>query len=167
MIPLAGIWISSRYDHILIERSKSISTGFFMVIILTSYITGETSVVTYMLLITYILYVVIEAVYLMIYGRYLDIPIFSRIPTYREIEASILASIHTLYEFFRIAFGGVNARTWQELFLVYYNHRDTDTSFTDKYFMPLGLLGIPIFNLISIPSLFIVRYKPYRRIIIE
>lgn len=47
------------------------------------------------------------------------------------------------------------------------NTREDGERVVEPYFMPPGLLGMPFFNLFGIPSLFIARYEPYRKLVLE
>ena len=57
------------------------------------------------LTVVYIGLIVATAAQLFGYSRFLEFAIYSRIPTYHELDAHIKASIVSAYDFCRIAFG--------------------------------------------------------------
>ncbi len=105
-IPFIGIIIVNTYARRETIVGRKIGS-LFMLIILLNIVFISVTITTLTLLITlgYIGLIVATAVQLFAFSRFLDFPIYDRIPTFIEFDAHIKAIVVSIYDFCRIAFG--------------------------------------------------------------
>jgi hypothetical protein len=164
MIPYLGIYIGERYDHNAIRESRKAGILFLILFALGLSLTTREDFFLFLLVGAYILFFVLEAIYLLLYGRYIAFRFLDYIPSMQNMELYCLASMRNFYEFVRVIFGqekrGSLSEYIQDYRERYYIPLENPTV---AYFMPFQLLGLPFWNLFSIPTLFQEQYHPYRR----
>ncbi len=166
IIPLVGISIAKKSPSWETVRGRIIGSCFLFLYFVSIFFTGAQSLISFLLITSFILYFVIEAVYIFVYEEYLSWDILDRLPSYEMVHASMVAAFLTIFDFFRVAFGGEKKSSWKSL-IEEETIRGNYALPSEPYFMPIHLIGIPFFNLFTLPSLFIEKYKPYRKIILE
>jgi hypothetical protein len=94
-----------------------------------------------MLIITlvYIGLIVATTVQLFAFSRFLEFSLYSRIPTYTELDAHIKTSIISTYEFCRIAFGGSKKTDYQTQYTQILSDNTVVKTQTIPYFAPLWI----------------------------
>lgn len=107
------------------------------------------------------------AVHLFVYDKWLSVSAYKLIPTYPEIEAHIMASIMSVVDFFRVAFGGENRRGYSSLYEVYRARYTQSVTPTTPYILPQSVIAIPGVNLITLPSLWRSDMREYRGLILQ
>lgn len=166
MIPLVGIWIAARYPSTPTLRGRIVGSALFFMYIISLWLTWAESLLSFLILIAAILLFVVKGVYIFLYDRSIEFDLFEKLPSYDQVHSAIIASVESLFEFFRIAFGGHDRVSWMTFF-ERENTREDGERIEESYFMPPNLLGIPFFNLFGLPSLFIEQYRPYRKLVLE
>ncbi len=143
--------------------------SIFMFILLTSILFFHGSITTFTLIITliYIALIVTTTVYLFGFSRFLSFNFYEHIPTYLEFDAHIKASIVTIYDFFRIAFGGIKHSDYQTQYGDFLKENQSIRVATVPYFAPLWIIAIPLINLITLPSLRQSQYREYTPMILQ
>lgn len=167
MIPFLWIWLSKKYPSEIMTHSRILGSFFTFFSLASFSLGGSESFIPFFIIGSYILLFVIEWVSLFLQGQFLIIKPFTRIPAYSDIEAFILASLRSIWEFFRIVFWG-NARTTFSTLL----HEESEknkiiTPIEIPYFMPIGSVWIPFWNIFTLPSLFLEKYREYRNLIVQ
>lgn len=166
MIPFLGIFISHiSGDRPLMVRARILGSAFAFLFLFSLFLWSSEGILPFILIITYILFFVTVWVYLFVYDRFLSWDILEKIPSYRSLEAHIMSSVRSITEFFRVSFGKPKEKSYQQF---YEEECDPLVSIKSEspYFMPPWLIGIPFWNIFTIPSLFIEKYAPYRRLIL-
>lgn len=168
MIPLFGIFIAKKYPHELTEQNRIVGSGLLFLYFLALSFSGGEGFSSFLVLVIWILFFVIEAVLLFVYGQFLSWKILEKIPSYRELEAFFLTSFLGVGEFVRVSIWGKKSFVFSEKYFSFLEKWTTSRTDTIvPYFMPAWLLGIPFWNLFGIPSLFIEKYTPYRKLVIQ
>lgn len=166
MLPWVGIYLSHKYRHPLMQRWRIIGSFFTCIIILSFLLSGQDGFVTFILTIIYILVFVVEGVYLFVYGRFISWNILDSIPSYSQIEAHIIASSRSVLDFIGVVFGKEKRWTYAE-----YIEQSSITPEAPQilipYFMPVELIAVPVWNIFTLPSIFISKYNPYRSLIVQ
>ena len=166
MLPWVGIYLAQRYKHPLMERWRIIGSFFTCITIFSFLLSGQDGFVTFIFTIIYIFVFVVEWVYLFIYGRFISWNILDFIPSYSQIEAHIVASSRSLFDFIGVVFGKEKQWTYAQ-----YIEQSSIISEVPQgslpYFMPVELIAIPVWNIFTIPSLFIPKYQSYRSLIVQ
>lgn len=167
-IPWVGIMIAafSPCRETLIGRKVG---SLFILLILTSivFLSGTTTTLTLILTLVYIGLIVATTVQLFGFSRFLEFSLYNYIPTYAELDAHIKASIVSLYEFCRIAFGGQKRTNYQTQYSQILSANTVTRSPTTPYFAPIWITAIPGVNLITLPSLAQVSYREYIPLILQ
>lgn len=166
-IPYVGILLAAKYGHPLMVRARIVSSGFMTIFLLLLFIGSGESFFAFLILTLYIIFVIVEGVSIFLSGRYLSYTLLDKIPSYREVEAHIIAGFGSLYDFIRIIFGKAKTETYSERFEAAKNNVPLAPIEVAPYFMPRPLIGLPLWNLFSIPSFFIAQYRPYRPLILQ
>jgi hypothetical protein len=166
ILPWIGMYLSARYENPLMERWRIIASFFTFLIILAFLLTGTGSFLWFLITIVYILFFVVEWVYLFVYGRFVSWHILDALPRYTDIEAHIVASLRSFFDFFRVVFWKEKKSSYKE----YLSEALSIESYSGeipKYFMPAFLIGLPLWNIFSLPSLFMAKYRIYKHLIIQ
>lgn len=167
MIPFLGIFIAEKYPHPIIVRGRVIGSASAFFIMITSLFSSEGGFLFSISIILSVLLFVILSVNVFIRWELILSGFLTKIPTYEELEAHIFASIMSIREFFRIAFGGEKRQDYHAFYIHEMTQRGEKIVPTQKYFMPAALIGLPVWNLFCIPSLWIEQYREYREYIIS
>ena len=167
MIPFLGIYIARKYPHPLIVRGRVIGSSITLMIILSSIFSSTGGFLLDFVIILCVLFILAITVNLFIRGELIINRVVESIPTYDEIEAHIFASIGFLGEFSRIVFGGTDRETYHTLYVRELSRKAEPIIPSHEYFMPPSLIGLPIWNLFCIPSLWIEKYSEFRIFIIS
>ena len=167
MIPFLGIYIARKYPHPLIVRGRVIGSSIALMIILSSIFSSTGGFLLELVIIVSVLLILAITVNLFVRGELIVSHAMEYIPTYEEIEAHIFASIGFLGEFSRIVFGGTGRETYHTLYVRELSRKGDPIIPTHEYFMPPALIGLPIWNLFCLPSLWIEKYSEFRIYIIS
>lgn len=167
MIPFLGIFIAEKYPHPIIIRGRVIGSTFAFLIMIASLFSSEGGFLFSITVILSVLLFVILSVNIFLRGEFILSGILEKIPTYEELEAHIFASVMSTKEFFRIAFGGQNRQDYHTFYIHEIAQRGKKRVPTQKYFMPAGFIGLPLWNIFCIPSLWMEQYREYREYIIS
>ena len=131
------------------------------------FLSGATTTLTLILTLAYIGLIVATAVQLFGFSRFLDFSFYSLIPTYAELDAHIKAGVISVYDFFRVAFGGVAGSPYQENYQNILSNNQTPKLPNSPYFAPIWIIAIPVVNLITLPSLWQSQYREYAPLIFQ
>lgn len=167
LLPYFGIFLAEKYPTPHIIRARTIGSFFTFFLILSLYQGGSESFVPFLISGAYILFCVIEGVSLFIEGRFLHVGLLEKIPYLEQIEPHIFASLRSIGEFFRIVFGGASRTNYASLVAEERSRLSVVTPPSTPYFFPISTIGIPFWNLFSLPSLFIGKYREYRSVILQ
>jgi hypothetical protein len=163
ILPWVGIYLYARYGNPLMERWRIIASFFTFLIIVAFLLTGTGSFLWFLITIIYILLFVVEWVYLFVYGRFVSWHILDALPRYADIEAHIIAFSRSFFDFFRVVFWKEKKSSYKE-YLSEALSIEPYSGEIPKYFMPVFL---PLWNIFSLPSLFIAEYRIYKHLIIQ
>ncbi len=143
--------------------------SLFALIILTTivFLSGTTTTLTLVITLGYIGLIVATAVQLFGFSRFLEFSFYSLIPTYAELETHIQAGIFSIYDFCRIAFGGVAGSPYQERYQQILGGHQSIKPPGTPYFAPTWIIAIPGANLITLPSLWQSQYREYTPLILQ
>ncbi len=163
-----GIFSSqkSSLKEVLIGRKVS---NFFLFLILF-FAAATHSFITFPVIFCVLIYVgifVSTSVFLMVQSQFLSLPFYKYIPTYHEFEARIFAMFSLLKEFFRVAFGKEKTTTFALEYQKFLEKYSQKVSFDEKFWTSPALIGLPILNLITLPSFFQKKYHEYQGNIAE
>ncbi len=167
MIPFLGIWIAKKYNHTAMIRARIIGSFFTFLYIISVLFSWEVWFIPFIIMILGIVLFVIEGIYLFIYNSFVSWNVLDKIPSYLELEGHIVASIKSIVGFFLVSFWKEKTWSYAQYYEEHISRLDTTPVNIEKYFMPTSLIWIPFWNIFTIPSLFIDKYKPYRFLIIE
>ncbi len=167
-IPFIGINIANKYPKQETIIGRKIGS-LFTILLLTSilFLNGSTTTLALIITIIYIGLIATTTVYIFGYSRFLNFIFYSRIPTFLELDASIKAGIITILDFFQIAFGSEKKSGYQEQYNIYLVKNKEVKLFTVEYFAPTWIFAIPVVNLVTIPSLWQIKYREYTPLIIQ
>lgn len=167
-IPFIGINIANKYPKQETIIGRKIGS-LFTILLLTSilFLNGSTTTLALIITIIYIGLIATTTVYIFGYSRFLNFIFYSRIPTFLELDASIKAGIITIFDFFQIAFGGEKKSGYQEQYNIYLVKNKEVKLSTVEYFAPTWIFAIPVVNLVTIPSLWQIKYREYTPLIIQ
>jgi len=167
IIPFLGIFIAEKYPHPIIIRGRVIGSTFAFLIMIASLFSSKWGFLFSITVILSVLLFVVLSVNIFLRGEFVLSGILEKIPTYEELEAHIFASAMSIKEFFRIAFGGQDRQNYHTFYIHEIAQRGEKKIPTQKYFMPAGLIGLPLWNIFCIPSLWMEQYREYREYIIS
>ncbi|NRH21281.1 hypothetical protein HOO68_04525 [Candidatus Gracilibacteria bacterium] len=167
-IPFIGILIASRYpsrENIIGRKIGNI----FSFIFLTSVVFFSGNVTTFTLILTvgYIALIVFTAVQVFIFSSFFEFTFYKKIPTYLEFDAHFKASIVSIFDFFRIAFGGEKNMNYIERYNIFLEKNIEVKGISVPYFAPKWIIAIPGINLITLPSLGQSKYSEYTSMILQ
>lgn len=167
MVPFLWIWLSKKYPSEMMTHSRILGS-FFTIISLASFsLGGSESFIPFLIIGSYILLFVVEWVFLFLQGQFLIIKPLARIPAYSTIEIYIFASLRSIWEFFRIVFWGSARTTFSTLLQEESEKSKIITPIYIPYFIPIGSVWIPFWNIFTLPSLFLEKYTEYRSLIVQ
>ena len=167
MVPLLGIYIARKYEHPLTSRGRNLGSFLLFIVLIVSVLSNEGGLLPTLVGILSLLIFVILSVSIFLRGEFFMSSLIERIPSYEECEAHIFASLLSMKEFFRVAFGGSNRESYHTLYIHEITLRWEKIPPSIPYFMPAGLIGIPFWNLFSIPSYWMEQYREYRSYILS
>jgi hypothetical protein len=72
-----------------------------------------------------------------------------------------------IYSFLQIAFWGAKKESYKDIYTRIQSVRSLQIGYEGAYFLPRGCIGIPILNIITLPSLFIEQYRENRPLIVQ
>jgi hypothetical protein len=167
-VPWVGIIIASQYPRRETVIGRKVGS-LFALIILTSivFLSGATTTLTLIVTLGYIGLIVATAVQLFGFSRFLEFSLYSRIPTYAELESHIQSAILSVYDFCRIAFGGAKWTDYNTRYTQILSNNTIIKSATIPYYTPTWITAIPVVNLITLPSLWQSQYREYTPLILQ
>jgi hypothetical protein len=167
-IPFLGIFIAKRYPTEPYTIGKKVGGALaFILITLIVFYGGAVSTLVFALTIVAVVVFIMTAVYLFLHGEFLSLGIYKYIPTYTSIEAHISASILSLFDFFRVAFGGDKRRSYSDIYREKYMLYSQTATPETPYILPSWIIWVPVLNLITLPSLTMSRMSIYRPLILQ
>lgn len=166
-IPYIGIILAAKYQHPLMVRARIIGSFFMTVFLMLLFIGSGESFFAFIFMGIYIIFIIVEGISLFLGGRYLSYPLLTMIPSYREVEAHIITSVEMLGDFIRVIFGQPKTITYNEAFEDAKNYTIEPPVWVKPYFMPVALIGLPLWNIFTLPSFFTAQYRPYRWLILQ
>lgn len=167
MIPFLGIWITKKYNLPVMVRGRVVGSLFAFLYILSLFFSSDVWFIPTVILILGIVLFVVEGIYLFLYGSFVSWNILDKIPTYIELESHIKAGFMSVVWFFQVAFGKDKSGHYRDFYEKYISETAKREWYSEKYFMPAWLIGLPFWNLFTIPSVFIKKYKPYQELIAQ
>lgn len=167
-IPFIGIFIAKKYptEPYITGRKVGWALAFILITLIVFY-GGAVSTLVFALTILAVVGFIITAVYLFLHGEFLSLGIYRYIPTYASIEAHISASCISLYDFFRVAFGGTKRWSYHDIYTEKYSLYSQIQAPEVPYILPAWITWIPVVNLITLPSLTMSRMSTYRLLILQ
>jgi hypothetical protein len=131
------------------------------------FLNGSTTTLALIITIIYIGLIATTTVYIFGFSRFLNFIFYSKIPTFIELDAYIKAAIVIAYDFFRIAFGGEKRSNYQQQYQLSLEKNKYIQSPSIDYFAPNWIFAIPVVNLITVPSIWQIKYREYIPLIIQ
>ena len=167
MVPLLGIYIARKYEHPLTSSGRSLGSLLLFMVFTAWIFSNEGGLfVTGVWTLSLFIFIVLS-VNIFLRGEFIMSSLIERIPSYEECEAHIFASLLSVNEFLRIAFGGSDREDYHTLYVREIVARWTREAPSAPYFMPAWLIGIPFWNLFSVPSYWMEQYREYRSYILS
>lgn len=167
-IPFFWIIVANFYpmNETLIWRKIGTIVSFFL---LTSilFFSGTTTTLTLIITVVYIWLLVVTTVQLFGFSRFFHFEFYDRIPSYLELDAHFKASIITMLDFCRIAFGKEKNSDYQTRYSRYLSMNMRTEKVETVYFMPKWLIAIPFVNIITLPSIRQSKYREYLPFILQ
>lgn len=148
-------------------RARVIGSLFAFLYILSLFSSSDVWFIPTIIAIVGIVLFVVEGIYLFLYGSFVSWNILDKIPTYNELESHIKAGFMSMISFFMVAFGKEKSWNYKAYYEKYLEESNIAESYEEKYFMPAWLIGLPFWNIFTIPSVFIKKYKPYQEVIAQ
>ena len=165
-VPLLGIWVSSKYNDNVIQLGRKIGSFIFFVIIFSSlfldWSTGISLILTFLL----ILLIVYSGVSLFLRGNLPIFQIYSWIPSYREFEAHIKTGFMWGFKVMTILGGSEGWVSYTSMYNENLSSKEWWT-YENSFVVSPRFIGVPIINLITIPSLFQEKYREYTPVILQ
>lgn len=169
-LPFIGIWLSSRYNKNEIRIGGKVWSFGLAIIMIVTILTESTGLAVLLSLI-YISIIVITLVGLFVQKQFFSLWFYQYIPTYHEFEAHMFASVRYLFMFIRVIFWGQKNFFYQDLYNQTLSNNTekwaTPEEWWNSYFIPLWIIGIPVLNLITLPSYWNQSYRQYRSLILQ
>jgi hypothetical protein len=167
-IPFVGIFVARRYPIAPYTIGRRVGNLIALVLItLIVFYGGSVSTLVFAITILSIVLWIVTAVYLFMYDVFLSLSLYAYIPTYASIEAHIAASIISLYDFFRVAFGGEKRGNYGSVYSEKLELYETVIAPTAPYILPSWLIAIPGINLLTLPSIMSDGARPYHGLIAQ
>lgn len=167
-IPFVGIFIAKKYpaEPYITGRKVGGALAFILITLIVFY-GGAVSTLVFALTILAVVGFIITAVYLFLHGEFLSLGIYRYIPTYASIEAHIVTNLISLINFFRVAFGGEKHGNYVSIYTEKKSLYETKLAPINPYILPTSFIGIPLVNLITLPSLTMSRTREYRPLVLQ
>lgn len=167
-LPIIGIFIAVKNPRQEILTGRKIG-NFFLFLVIFFWIL-ESSTVSFLAFASIAIYTAIlvsTAVFLMTQDKFLELKLYKFIPTYHELEASLHAFIDSSIDFFKVAFGKEKSFTFAQKKAEYTELYSAKIPPETPYWTAPALIGIPVLNLITLPSFFQKKFHEYQGNIAE
>ncbi len=167
-LPIIGIFTTQK--NILPEMKIGQKVGnffFFLMIFFGILFDSFINFPTFFVLLAYIVIFVTTAVFLMTESKFFQPKQYQYIPIYHDVEAFLHASFSACKEFFKVAFGQEKKSSFQEKFQFYQQKYSEKIAIETPFWTHPIIIGIPILNLITIPSFFNKKFHEYQGNIAE
>ena len=167
-LPIIGIFTTQK--NILPEMKIGRKVGnFFLFLMIFFGILFDSFInfPTFFVLLAYIVLFVTTAVFLMTESKFFQPKQYRYIPTYHDAEAFLHASLSACGEFFKVAFGQEKQSNFREKFDFYQKKYSEKIAIETPFWTHPIIIGIPILNLITIPSFFNKKLHEYQGNIAE
>lgn len=167
-LPIIGIFTTQT--NILPEMKIGRKVGnFFLFLMIFFGILFDSFInfPTFFVLLAYIVLFVTTAVFLMTESKFFQPKQYRYIPNYHDIEAFLHASLSACGEFFKVAFGQEKQSNFREKFDFYQKKYSEKIAIETPFWSHPAIIGIPILNLITIPSFFNKKFHEYQGNIAE
>ncbi len=164
-IPFLGIWISSRFPQMMTKQGESISTWALGVILVISIWFHEWYTTGLIVTLWYILFVVTLGVQLFVGGKWIEMHILRLLPEIGELNMKITILYLYSIEIFKMIIWKQNTRSYRDLSEELLSQKESATP-SAFLFSPM-LIGIPILNIVTIPSFFMERFVLWRHALLQ
>lgn len=139
-----------------------------LILLSITLLSGSINTITLILTLITIGLIVATGVYLFGFSQFLQFGWYRYVPSYLELETRCTALILTVIDTVRIAFGGSQTESYQARYDRLMRERTMRSSEeVAVYFLPRWIIGLPVINLITLPSLWQSRYRVYRPLILQ
>lgn len=163
-----GIFSSQKSTLEEVKIGRKIGNFFLFGILFFAALTK--SFITFpviLLVLAYVAVFVSTSVFLMMQNKFLSLAWYHYVPTYHELEARIYATFSMIKEFFQVAFGKEKTKNFTSEYHAFLQKYSQKIAFQEKFWTHSALIGIPIVNLITLPSFFQQKYHEYQGNIAE
>lgn len=162
-LPIIGTFTAVKNPIREVLLGRKIGNFFFFLFLF--FVATTKSFITFPViftLITYIAILVSTSVFLLVRSDFLELPFYKYIPKYHELEARIHAFFTIFIEFFRVAFGKSKTKTFASEYQKYLEKYDQKEKIIENFWTHPMIIGLPIINLITIPSFFQKKFHEYQ-----
>lgn len=162
-LPIIGTFTAMKNPIREILLGRKIGNFFFFLFLFFAMLTK--SFITFPVIFTLIVYIAIlvsTSVFLLVRSDFLELPFYRYIPKYHEIEARIHAFFSIFIEFFRVAFGKNKNKNFKSEYEKYLEKYDKKEKIEENFWTHPMIIGLPIINLITIPSFFQKKFHEYQ-----
>ena len=167
-LPIIGIFTTQKNSFSEMQIGRKVGNFFFFLMIFFGVLFESfINFPTFFVLLAYIVLFVTTAVFLMTESKFFQPKQYRYIPTYHDLEAFLNASLSACGEFFKVAFGQEKKSSFQEKFQFYQHKYSEKVAIETPFWTHPAIIGIPILNLITIPSFFNKKFHEYQGNIAE
>ena len=167
-LPIIGIFTTQKNSFSEMQIGRKVGNFFFFLMIFFGVLFESfINFPTFFVLLAYIVLFVTTAVFLMTESKFFQPKQYRYIPTYHDAEAFLHASLSACGEFFKVAFGQEKKSSFQEKFQFYQHKYSKKVAIETPFWTHPVIIGIPILNLITIPSFFNKKFHEYQGNIAE
>jgi hypothetical protein len=166
-LPLLGIYLAEKYPSKYTQIGKNNGTLSYVLIVCLIIYTGDTSLLSLIWILLYSILLAYIGVAILILHRFPGLSVLSSLPSSTSIESHIYTLFMSLIQFFWVIFWGSKKETYTELYAKIHTYRTQAVPYEQPYFMPRYMIAIPVVNIISLPSLFIKKYRENRANIVQ
>lgn len=167
-LPFVGTFVSAKNPMLEVQIARKIANFFLFLLILTSILFQSTiTILGFAILMLYIAIFVATGVFLLVQSRFLHFKMYDFIPSYHQIEAKIATFLFMMKEYFFIAFGRKKTTDFATKYQQFLEKFSLKIPPQEKFWIHPMIIGIPILNIITIPSFFQKKYHEYQGNIAE
>ena len=143
-IPFVGIYIAHKYSREPYTTGRKVGNMMaFILITLIVFYGGSVSTLVFALTIASIVLWIVTFVYLFFYNQLFSLGAYRYIPTYASIEAHIVAGVISIYDFFRVAFGGGKTSTYTDIYTTKKELYSESVVPEVPYILPTWIVALP------------------------
>ncbi len=164
-IPYLGIWIASRFSSPMTKQWATLGTWAILSILLISIWFHEWYTTGLLVTLAYIILVVTLSVRLFLEEKWVEIHILWLLPSPENINSYIITFYRYGIELIKTIIGKEANLSYQEVRARILSNQEFENP--APYLMSPIIIGIPILNVITLPSYFIEKYSIWRYALLQ